>query len=164
MALTEVKDINLNIDTKQQFSINGDATKIVEIDTQDLGIVTRLSESVKKMSDIQERWNKLAEKSTAISKMKDEEITLDEVAEFSDQFADLELEMRAIVDDIFDCEGMCDTILGNTSIFSLKDGEFKYNIIIDKFTSLYEKAIKSEVAKIDRNKVSKKTSKYIRNA
>ena len=163
MALTDVKDINLDLDTRERFSINGDATKIVVLDTKDLNIVSRLSGAVKKIAELQKKWDDLSKQADDIISEDDSKLTLDKVSAFNESFDNLEHEMREVVDGIFDSPGMCDTILEDSSIFSLKDGKFKYDIIIDKFTNLYEVSIKQEVDKIDRKKVATKTSKYIRN-
>lgn len=163
MALTDTKNINLDLDTRQRFSINGDATKIITLDPKDLNIVSRMSGAVTKINALQKDWDELAIKSKKIEGMDNVDDVISEVSEFSEQFNSLEREMRHVIDEIFNSEGLCDTVLEDTSIFSLKDGKFKYNIIIDTFSNLYEDAIKQEVNKIDRTKVATKTSKYIRN-
>lgn len=166
--MAEKNNINLNINTKQKFTIDGDRRRVVELDTHDLALVNRLSESIKKMNALKDEWEKLgnlSEVSENVEVAEDEvdEALLKEVADFSDQFAVVEAKMRSIIDYIFDCEGLCQTVLGGASIFSPVNGAYKFEQIIDVFTGLYEDTIEAEAKKINKRTVEAKTSKYIRN-
>lgn len=164
--MAEKNNINLNINTKQKFTIDGDRRRVVELDTHDLALVNRLSESIKKMNALKDEWEKLGDLSSEPEELTEGEVDealLKEVADFSDQFAIIEAKMRSIVDYIFDCEGLCQTVLGGASIFSPVNGTYKFEQIIDVFTGLYEDTIEAEAKKINKRTVEAKTSKYIRN-
>ena len=49
---TNVTDIQLNISKKEQFRINGDDSKIIELDISDLGVLNRLRESYPRLQDL----------------------------------------------------------------------------------------------------------------
>ena len=161
-------NINLNITIRKKFTIDGDRSRVIELDTHDLALVTRLTESVRRMDTLKEDWEKLEKLAdTPTDKLTDDaeidEATLKETMDFSDQFALVEAKMRDIVDYIFDCPGLCQTVVGNASVFSPINGMYKFEQIIDVLTGLYEESIEKEAKKINKRKVEAKTSKYIRN-
>jgi hypothetical protein len=165
-----IDNINLNVNTRRKFTIDGDRDKVIYLDVNDIGLVTRLSDSIKKMDELKEEWDKLEAVSVTddkqVSDNEDEmdEALLKEVTDFSEQFTAVEKKMRDIVDFIFDCEGLCQTVVGSSSIFSPVNGVYKFEQIIDVLTGLYEDSIEKEAKKLNARKVEQKTSKYIRNA
>ena len=101
--MAEKNNINLNITTRQKFTIDNDKSRVIELDTHDLALVNRLSESVKRMDALKEDWEKLeklANTSTDVEISEDDvdDNLLKEVTDFSDQFAVIEAKMRDIVD------------------------------------------------------------------
>lgn len=164
---TTTNNISLGITTKKRFTIDGDRMRTVELDTHDLALVNRLSESVKKMEALKGEWEKLdaigaQAKEPEASEDEVDEAALKEISDFSEQFTLVENKMREIVDYIFDCPGLCQTALGNASIFSPVNGVYKFEQIIDVFTGLYEDTIEAEAKKINKKKVEERTSKYMR--
>ena len=167
--MAEKNNINLNITTRKKFTIDNDKSRVIELDTHDLALVNRLSESVKRMDALKDDWEKLeklANTSTDVEISEDDvdDNLLKEVTDFSDQFAVIEAKMRDIVDYIFDCPSLCQTVVGNASVFSPVNGAYKFEQIIDVLTGLYEDSIEKEAKKINKQKVEAKTSKYIRNS
>ena len=162
--MAEMRNINLDVDTRQKFSINGDPNKVIELDTRDINIVNRYKESIDKMKSMQDDYARLNTISKEMSEISDgenaEEETLEKVTEFTDKMKELERAMRDVIDYIFDTK-MCDTICGNSSIFSPVNGKcVKFEQILDTFANLYEKDIKSDMAKINKEKIKKRTTKY----
>lgn len=168
--MAEKNNINLNITTRKKFTIDNDKSRVITLDTHDLALVNRLSESVKRMDALKDDWEKLEKLANASEGVEiteedvDDNLLKKEVADFSDQFAVIEAKMRDIVDYIFDCPGLCQTVVGNASIFSPVNGAYKFEQIIDVLTGLYEDSIEKEAKKINKRKVEAKTSKYIRNS
>lgn len=162
--MAEMRNINLDIDTRQKFSINGDPNKVIELDTRDINIVNRYKESIDKMKSMQDDYARLNTISKEMSEISDgenaEEETLKKVTEFTDKMKELERAMRDVIDYIFDTK-MSDTICGNSSIFSPVNGKsVKFEQILDTFAGLYEKDIKSDMVKINKEKIKKRTTKY----
>ena len=153
----DIKNINLNIDDRESFTIDGDENKVIRLDVHDTNVVTRLTEALGRIKTTEGAWQKLQDLTEH-----GEDMTIEEMNEFSESFKKIEAEMRSHLDYAFDCEGMCDTILGNKSIFSSVNGNLKYEQIIDAITSVYEESIKSETAKLNKRKVAKKTAKYVK--
>lgn len=167
--MADKNNINLNITTRKRFTIDNDKSRVIELDTHDLALVNRLSDSIKRMNALKDDWEKLENTANTsdeveVSEEDVENNLLKEVTDFSDQFAVIEAKMRDIVDYIFDCPGLCQTVVGNASIFSPANGAYKFEQIIDVLTSLYEESIEKEAKKINKQKVEAKTSKYIRNS
>lgn len=167
MAEKKIENINLGISTRQKFTIDGDRDRVIYLDTHDLGLVNRLSESVKQMDELQEEWEKLDALNDVDSENindVDDDSLRKSITDFSEQFKSIETKMRGIIEYIFDCPGLCDTVLGNSSVFSPVNGNYKFEQIIDVLSGLYEDSIEREAKKINKRTVEKKTSKYIRNA
>lgn len=167
--MAEKNNINLNITTRKKFTIDNDKSRVIELDTHDIALVNRLSESVKRIDALKDDWEKLEKLANASEGVEITEEDVDgtllkEVADFSDQFAVIEAKMRDIVDYIFDCPSLCQTVMGNASVFSPVNGAYKFEQIIDVLTGLYEDSIEKEAKKINKQKVEAKTSKYIRNS
>jgi len=153
----KIRNINLNIDTRESFTIDGDENKVIKLDIHDTNIVTRLTDALEEIRKTHNSWTELNEIAN-----KGENMTNEEMTEFSEKFKSIEAEMRNHLDYAFDCPGMCDTILGNTSIFSSVNGVLKYEQIIDSIITVYEDSIKAETAKLNKRTVAKKTEKYVK--
>lgn len=139
-ALTDEKmsddiiDINIKSIMRQRFRINGDNSKIVELDVRDMNIATRLEKA----------YNRLTELVTEISDNISENEDDDKAVETVDR---LDKEMRAQVDYIFDYP-VSDTILPTGSMWSLYNGVFQFEYIIGDLTKLYKNNIESEYHKL----------------
>lgn len=165
-----IDNINLNVNTRRKFTIDGDRDRVIYLDVNDLALVSRLADSVKRMEELKDDWEKLNTESVAQSIENTEEndgemdeSLLKEVTDFSEGFTTVENKMRDIIDYVFDCEGLCQTVVGNSSVFSPTNGVYKFEQIIDVLSGLYEDSIEKEAKKINKQKVAQKTSKYIRN-
>lgn len=157
-------NINLGVSTKKKFTVDGDRDRVIELDVHDIALVNRLSDSFKLMDDLKAEWEKLEsiDPQDALDKETDDDSTLAEVTDFTEQFSVIENKMRDIIDFIFDSPGLCQTVLANSSIFSPVNGKYKFEQIIDVLTGLYEDNIDKEVKKLNKRTVEEKTSKYIR--
>lgn len=163
-----IQSLSIGVDTRKKFAVEGDLTRIIRIDTQDLNVINRLRNAIDKMESVETKFNELAAKSNEIDQKRNADgefdVSIDELTadttEFSDKFMALEIEMRNLVDGIFNSPGTCDVILEDSSIFSPVNGKLKYEQIIDTLIGLYETNLTAEVAKINREKIKAKTAKY----
>lgn len=157
--LNNVIDINIEGATKQKFRINGDSTKILELDLSDIKIANRINKFIPKM-------HKIANK---VSKIKfDEAPETDNVDELSEiavkneeamkQIEDLDTELRSMVDELFD-SNVSAICAPNGSMCDPINGKFRFEIIIENLLSLYESNIKAEYDLLSQ-KVAKHTDKY----
>lgn len=146
-------NINFNFNKKKKFTIDGDENKVIELDTSDVGIVTRLNDSMTKINELEKKQERLTE----LSSQNDDTAALD----FTQLFSEVEREMRDIIDYIFD-SSVADTILGKSSVFSPVNGKYKFEQIIDVLLGLYETDIKKETSKINTEHINKHTAKYVK--
>ena len=171
MAVNKVKttnpnDLSGNIDLgystkKKRFSVGGDVNNVVELDTSDLGVANRLSKSMKDFKDLENKWNALNESANTIIDTDDMEVAMQSTEDFSKQFDELELQVRGLIDKVFDSE-VADKCLGSSSAFSPINGYFKYEHIITALLNCYEQQIKDEAPKFNARKINKYTNKYIK--
>ena len=142
MALTDnekIIDINLEGIQKQRFRINGNSDAIIELDLSDLSIVDRLKAGLEQ----------LQKEVVAISEAKD----IDE-----DMLKEIDAKMRESIDYIFDypVSAVC---ANKGTMYDIKDGKFRYEIIIDGLTKLYQNNINEEYKKFQ-SRIKKHTDKY----
>ena len=171
MAVNKIKTNNSNelagnIDLgystkKKRFSVGGDVNNVVELDTSDLGVANRLSRSMKDFKDIENKWNALNESADTIINTDDLDAAMTSTEDFSNQFEELEKQVRKIIDEVFDSD-VADKCLGNSSAFSPVNGYFKYEHIITALLNCYEQQIKDEAPKFNARKINKYTNKYIK--
>lgn len=153
----DIRNINFNIDTRESFTIDGDENRVIKLDIHDTNVVTRLTDALAMMRETQNSWTHLNDLAKS-----GEDMSVEEINQFSQEYKDIENKMREHIDYAFDCPGMCDTILGTTSIFSSVNGVLKYEQIIDSIVNVYEDSIKRETEKLNKRKVAKKTEKYVK--
>lgn len=149
----DVVDIDLSAIRKKRFRIDGDDNKILELNTSDLGVISRLEENYPKLKALEK---KIITLTTTKGSADDEE----ELKALSTQFTEIDTEMRTIIDSIFNAP--VSKLCGDDgSMYDPIDGKLRYEHIIDRIIPLYEQNFVAETKKI-RDRVSKATQKYIK--
>ena len=143
-------DISLAATRKKRFRIDGDNNRYLELDTSDMGIITRLDNLYPKLQ-------KLAQ-DAAIKQIDKEEAGGAKLSKISNALIKIDAQMRQIVDDIFQSDVSAKCAPSGT-MFDPFNGEFRYEHIIDVVGSLYKENIKKEFKKMANN-MSKRTAKY----
>ena len=144
-------DISLAATRKKRFRIDGDNNRYLELDTSDMGIITRLDNLYPKLQ-------KLAQ-DAAIKQLDKEEADGEKaLTKISNALIKIDAQMRQIVDDIFQSDVSAKCAPSGT-MFDPFNGEFRYEHIIDVVGSLYKENIKKEFKKMANN-MSKRTAKY----
>lgn len=144
MGKTSITDIDLSVTNKKQFRIDKDDSRIIELNTSDLNILSRLQECYPKLDS-------LGTKAMSISsdnEMEDTVATLKEI----------DAEMRNLVNFVFDSD-IADVCAPDGSMFDMFNGEFRFEHIISTLIGLYEKNIDKEY-KLMAKKIQKHTEKY----
>lgn len=144
MGKTSITDIDLSVTNKKQFRIDKDDSRIIELNTSDLNILSRLQECYPKLDS-------LGTKAMSISsdnEMDDTVATLKEI----------DAEMRDLVNFVFDSD-IADVCAPDGSMFDMFNGEFRFEHIISTLIGLYEKNIDKEY-KLMAKKIQKHTEKY----
>ncbi len=145
--------LNQTINTKRKYAIDGDESKILEIDLQDMAIMSRIKPAMERINRIKSNWQDLQDIDP--ENMSDEETEKLEAA-----YDKSEREIREAIDYLFDAN-VCEVLLGDMSAFTPVDGRLKYDIVISALSEQYESRIKKEMSKFDVGKVNKKVQKFI---
>ena len=137
----KIIDLNIEGSKRTQFRINGNDKKMLELDLSDLGIADRLEKGYVQLKDvIQEITDYDGDSAGAFLKEEDEK-------------------MRKIMDYIFDSD-VSELCCPYGTMFDLVNGKYKFEIILDTLTKLYETNLNDEY-KLMKKRIEDKTSKYL---
>ena len=139
-----LKNVDLELFDKEKFTINNDPNRVIELDLSDTNVVVRLNEI----------YPKLVELAQNVSINEDSD--MEEVAHF---LKNTDLQMREYIDNIFDSK-VCDACVPNGNMFDVKNGFFRFEIILEKLLALYNQNLDKELNKV-KERVSKHTQKYV---
>lgn len=147
----DIMDVDLSVIKKKRFRINGDNSKILELNVSDMGIVSRLNESYPKLMELQ---NKVA----TLADMNEDADDMELLSTTASKLTEIDGEMREMLDFIF--QSNVSEICGSEgSMYDPIDGTFRYEHIISTLVKLYENNLDSEFRKM-KEKISKHTAKY----
>ena len=144
MGKNNVVDIDLSVTKKKQFRIDKDDNRIIELNTSDMSILSRLQESYP-------RLDALSNKAMTLSNDDTIEATVDVLN-------DIDKEMRQILNFIFDSD-IADVCAPDGSMFDMFNGEFRFEHIVSVLVGLYEENIDKEYKLMAKN-IRKHTDKY----
>ena len=150
----DIQDIDISAIKKKRFRINGDNNKILELNTSDLNIATRMETAYNRLVALMDDVGKV------LSSLPEEDAELSESKEFeiNNQLKKIDAEMRQELDYIFDAP-VSEVCSDGGSMYDPFDGMFRFEHIMDAISKLYETNINSEFNAM-RKRVSAKTSKY----
>ncbi len=151
----DIQDIDISAIKKKRFRINGDNSKILELNTSDLNISSRLETSYNKLQKHMEEVGELLAKSVP-----DDEAELTEEQEntIDAQLKAIDELMREEIDYIFDAP-VSEVCADGGSMYDPFEGAFRFEHIIEAIAKLYETNLSNEFAKM-KKRVSARTSKY----
>ena len=152
----DVVDITISSIKKQRFRINGDNNKILELNTSDMGIVTRLSELYPKLQT-------LADKASVIGSdddvdFEDSEGFKNQLNKIGGQLKEIDEGMREYIDELFQ-SNVSEICAPFGNMYDIVNGQFRYDNIIDTIAGLYEANIEKETKAL-KDRLAKKTAKY----
>lgn len=149
----EVVDVDLGFVEKKKFRINGDFNRMLELNVSDLNVFSRLKTDYPKLGKL---LKEAQEKIAAIpDDTEDKEGSLGKIADTLD---DIDAQMRELIDHIFDTNAS-EVCAPSGNMFDPVGGQWRFERIIDKLTTLYTNGLHAEFDKVKAN-VEKKTSKY----
>ena len=140
-----VVDIQINSIQKTRIRINGDNNSILELNLSDLRIGERLDKG----------YIKLQENIQKIQQINTEE----DDADFSKKLHEIDNDMKSIIDEIFDAN-VSAVCCKDGTMYDLKDGEFRFESILQALTKLYANNLNSEYNAM-KSRVKKNLDKYI---
>ena len=154
MGLTETNEQVIDIQLagpKRKFRINGDNSKMIELNVSDVNIVVRLKEVYKKLDG-------LAKRASSLLVDKEGASTEEELTTVSDALTTLDNEMRELVNYLFDTD-VCSVCASDMNMYSMVNGEFWFEHLISQLSGLYENNFKTEFNKMNA-RIHKHTDKY----
>jgi hypothetical protein len=146
----DIVDIDLSTLRKKRFRIDGDNDRILELNTSDVGIISRLTEGEKKL-------NELMTKVYSASSSDDENSELD-IDKMGTTIDEVDKEMREVIDMVFD-SNVSEVCAPFGNMYDFINGGFRYETIINTLLQLYETNISKETAKM-RKRIQQHTDKY----
>lgn len=154
MAITDSEIIDVELESpKKRFRINGDNTKIIELNPSDMNIVSRLKEAYSKL-------NTLANRAGELLNAKEDSSVEEELENVSSALESLDKEMRELIDYVFDGP-VSDVVASNMNMYSLYNGQFWFEHCIEVLSGLYTNNLEAEFKKMN-ERMRKHTDKYTR--
>lgn len=151
-------DVKFDAVKKKKFRIEGDNNRILELDTSDLSVLNRIEDAYPKLIALSQKASLIK-----VDSENSDDDTLDEAVKkvnISQTLRDIDSEMRDIMDYIFDAK-VSEKCAPSGSMFDPFNGEFRYEHILDKLTSLYETNLEKEYDLL-RKRINKHVDKYIK--
>ena len=148
----DIVDINLSAIRKKRFRIDGDDNRILELNTSDLGVLSRIKEAYPKLQELNERaiqdW----------PKGDTDHVGEEDYEAVVNVLKGIDTEMRQLIDYIFN-SNVSEVCAPDGTMYDPIDGQFRFEHIINCLVALYENNIDLEVKQIS-NRVRKYTDKY----
>ena len=149
----EIIDLDLSVTKKKKFRFDHDDTRIIELNTSDMGIIGRISDAYPKLTALQDKASKMMEG------LHDDDAYLeDDLKLIGTRLSEVDNEMRKIIDEIFSAD-VSAKAAPDGSMYDPFDGTYRFEHIINLLMSQYEKNLQDEYAKIERQ-VKSHTEKY----
>lgn len=142
-------DIDIEGVKKQKFRINNGG--IIELDTADVNIITRLREVYPKL-------NKLANEATSKVDIDDDTPVEEQLDKMSAALSEIDTKMREYVDYIFDAN-VSEVCAPSGSMYAPHGGKFVYEHITETLGQLYANKLDTE-AKLISKRLKEHTDKY----
>ena len=148
---TAVNNIDLTVTNRKEFTINGDPTKVLRLNTSDLSMVTRLNALYPKLQ-------KLAREALGSFDIDESEDVETFIAKTSESLMNIDTQMRKLIDELFDAN-VSEMCAPEGTMYDPIDGKLRFEYIIETLSRLYERDLKAEVEKTTAH-ISKYTDKY----
>jgi hypothetical protein len=150
----DIQDIDISAIKKRRFRINGDSSKIIELNVSDMNISQRLKTSYDNL------LHKVEEVSNVLGELPDDEseATPEQEKLVEEKLREIDAEMKKEVDYIFQTS-VSDVCCDGGSMYDPFNGMFRFEHIIEALIKLYDNNIDREFDKM-RKRVNTKTSKY----
>lgn len=150
-------ELDLRLSGRKRFRIDGDDSRVLELNTSDLNLITRLRSAYPQLKDIAQ--NAFKDLPDAVIEDENYDFMEDEAtSKLSEALHDADTKMRSLLDYIFD-SNVSELCAPHGSMFDPVNGKLRFEHIIDTLAPLYETDISTEMSKVTAN-VSKHTAKY----
>lgn len=149
----EFIDLDLSPIRKKKIRIDGDNTRVIELNTTDMGVISRLNEFYPKLQELEKEYS-------------DMDMQFDENGNITDEsfesagkaLDEIDKKMREYIDQIFDGD-ISSKCAPSGNMFDPINGSFRFEYILDSLSRLYEEEIEKNFQK-RKETIGKHTSKY----
>ena len=149
--MNQAVDFDLSLSKKKRIRIDGDDNRVIELNTSDMGIIERIDNLADKMNELSTEY--------IDTKFDDNLDEREETKEIISRIKGIDSKMREIVDDLFQSK-ISDICVPDGTMFDMFNGQFMYEILIEKLLTLYADRIGEETQKT-LTRMRKYTDKYI---
>jgi len=158
-TVNNVIDLDLGVIRKKKFRLDHDDSRILELNTSDMNIIQRISETYPKLTALQEKAGKIMEGIDPAEK-EDPDAVLKDASVISARLKDVDAEMRELLDYMFD-SNVSEVTAPDGSMYDPFNGSFRFEHIISVLMKQYEDNLQSEFTKMEKQ-LKKHTDKYTR--
>ena len=153
----KIIDVDLHVVQKKKFRFNKDDNRIIELNTSDMNIVTRISEGYPKLQELSKKAATITE---GLSDSEETDALMKDAKTISERLSAVDAEMREVIDDMFNAN-VCDAVtpVSEGTMYDPFEGSFRFEYVITAVMNLYEKNLQSEFNKMKRQ-LEKHTAKY----
>ena len=156
-AYEDIIDLDLSVTRKKRFRFDGDNSRIIELNTSDMNIMARMSESYPKLKEQQEKAAKLME-GIEIKEEATEASVAEDMATISERLRVVDTEMRDLIDYMFNAP-VSKAAAPDGSMYDPYEGSFRFEYIITLLIKQYENNLQAEFNKMSKQ-MEKHTAKY----
>jgi hypothetical protein len=155
----EIIDLDLSITKKKRFRFDKDDTRIVEVNTSDMGLMQRMSTAYPKLQELQAKAAKLTD-GLSIENAESEASSISDLETMAERLTAIDAEMRSLIDYMFDAP-VSAAAAPDGSMYDPFSGSFRFEHIIALMIAQYEENLQSEFGKME-TQLKKHTNKYTR--
>lgn len=158
-TVNDIIDLDLQVIKKKRFRFNKDDSRILELNTSDMNIITRISEVYPKLNALQDKASKLMEGLNP-NETDDPNALMQDVTTMANRLKEVDTEMRKLLDYMFD-SNVSEITAPDGSMYDPFNGSFRFEYIITLLMKQYEDNLQSEFGKMEKQ-LKKHTDKYTR--
>ena len=151
-------DLDLSVTRKKRFRFDKDDSRIVDLNTSDMTIVSRINNIYPKLQELQKKVSILADGVDVDTEDAELEDILKNTGTIADRLHELDDTMRNLIDEMFDAP-VSKAAAPDGSMYDLFNGSFRYEYIINVLLAQYEENINAESNKL-MAKLKSHTDKY----
>lgn len=146
-------NIDLSVLRKKRFTLDGDESRILELNTADLSIIQRLSEAYPKLEELEHEVSKITEGVEAT-----DETVVQDMNLIATRLRETDGKMRELLDYIFD-SNVSEMCAPSGSMYDPIGGQLRYEHLISILIGLYEDNLAKEMKRVQK-RVKSHTAKY----
>jgi hypothetical protein len=144
----DIIDLDLSVTKRKRFRFDHDDNRIVDLNTSDMNIIGRMTESYPKLEELQQRASKLMDGIKTDSDEEDNEASaVADMRTVSDRLKDIDKDMRDLIDFMFDAP-VSQAAAPDGSMYDPYNGSFRFEYIIAVLITQYEKNLQTEFNKM----------------